>query len=123
MVDTFNKNQHRIDLVVSEDEQFAIFSWETKMDCLGNQIKNIALYKTNEKVRVSSLYGTPMLYREISQTDLNHQMYYILGGNTAEETSKVTQKIYKITNGYIEEAQIPLQELSYNKKSLITFDE
>ncbi|MCR9226554.1 MAG: hypothetical protein NXH90_03915 [Flavobacteriaceae bacterium] len=116
LVDILVQGNRQINFVASKDRQFGVFSWQTKMDCLGNQIKNIALYKSNGRVEASSLYGSPMLYGEISQTDHNREMHYTLRENTFKNTSDVAVKTYKISNGYIEETQIPLQELSYNKK-------
>jgi len=118
----FDANTNQIDFVVSEDEQFGVFSWQTKMDCLGNSIKNIALYKSDNKVLASSLYGKSMMYHKIKsrkQTE-GKTVYLLLGSaSTNKEPNNVTAKGYKITNGYLAESQIPTSDEAYvNNTSL-----
>ncbi|MDF0717364.1 hypothetical protein PY092_14465 [Muricauda sp. 334s03] len=112
----FDANTNQIDFVVSKDEQFGVFSWYTKMDCLGNSIKNIALYKSDNKVLASSLYGKSMIYHEIkSRKQTEDKTVYLLLGSSSEnqDATDSTAKGYKITNGYLAESQIPLPDEAY----------
>ncbi|WP_127136733.1 hypothetical protein [Flagellimonas oceanensis] len=110
IVQAFDANTNQIDFVISEDEQFGVFSWRTKMDCLGNNIKNIALYKSDNKVLASSLYGKSMIFHDIkSQKQAEGKtVYLLLGSSSINKVPKdLTAKGYKITNGYLTESQIP----------------
>mgnify|MGYP006865025993 CR=1 FL=1 len=106
----FDANTNQIDFVISEDEQFGVFSWHTKMDCLGNSIKNIALYKFENKIQASSLYGESMIYHDIkSRNQTDDKTVYLLMGSSSpnKKLNDSTMKGYKITNGYLAESQIP----------------
>lgn len=109
LINTFDEDTNRIDFVFSGDKQFGVFSWQTKMDCLGNSIKNIALYKSGDKVMVSSLYGEPLVYHNITATqqDKNRPVYILLGSaSTDKDLNDLIKKGYKITNGYLSESQV-----------------
>jgi hypothetical protein len=75
------------------------------MDCLGNQIKNIALYKTDNGVLTSSLYGTPMIYHRVSSNPMKKGNYLLHSNSTI--------KGYSISNGYLEETSIDLKDASF----------
>ena len=110
LVIAFDADKHKIGFLVSEDDQFGVFSWQTKMDCLGHGIKNIALYKSNDKVMVSSLYGDPMVYHNIetNKQEKGKPVYILLGiSSTENDLNNLTKKGYKITNGYLVESKIP----------------
>ncbi|WP_148261528.1 hypothetical protein [Flagellimonas ruestringensis] len=101
----YNEDEHQIGFVVSEDRQFGVFSWKTKMDCMGHNIKNIALYKSNNKVVASSLYGKPIIYHEITSKNQNNgKTIYLLNGEKGQLNA--TTKAYTITNGNLAESQI-----------------
>jgi hypothetical protein len=105
------KTQHsNVKFMVSEDMVFGIFSWRTKMDCLGNQIKNIALYKTDKGILASSLYGTPRIYHKVGSSSFKKGRYILYADNLL--------KGYSISNGYLEEIQLGPNEASYVKNEL-----
>jgi len=122
LINTFDEDTNRIGFVFSDDKQFGVFSWQTKMDCLGNSIKNIALFKSNGGVKVSSLYGEPMVYHNIqaTQQDKNRPVYILAGSaSTEKDSNSITKKGYKITNGYLAESQVAEEEQEYvNNTSL-----
>jgi len=122
LVNAFENGSYQISFVFSEDEKLGLFSWRTKMDCLGNNIKNIALFKYNGKVKASSLYGNPMMFQNIKSKKQNKdKTLYIFEGSSSTDNNlnDLTQKGYKITNGYLAESQIPETEQAYvNKTSL-----
>ncbi|NDV14899.1 hypothetical protein GO009_02580 [Muricauda sp. TY007] len=108
---TYNKAEHQIGFVVSDNQQFGVFSWETKMDCMGHNIKNIALYKSKNRIVASSLYGKPMIYHGIiSKNQGNGKTIYLLNGRFSSKKKhfNTTTKAYTITNGSLAESQIPL---------------
>ncbi|WP_421811995.1 hypothetical protein [Flagellimonas sp.] len=116
LIKSFDKTVHQISFIFSGDKQFAVFSWQTKMDCLGNSIKNIALYKYEDKVKASSLYGNPMVYHRIksNKQDKNKTLYILEGSYlTEKDLNDLVQSGYKITNGYLAESQIPETEQAY----------
>ena len=116
LVIAFDADKHKIGFLVSEDDQFGVFSWQTKMDCLGHGIKNIALYKSNDKVMVSSLYGDPMVYHNIktNKQEKGKPVYILLGiSSTENDLNNLTKKGYKITNGYLVESKIPQTEKAF----------
>jgi len=86
------------------------------MDWLGHGIKNIALYKSNDKVMVSSLYGDPMVYHNIetNKQEKGKPVYILLGiSSTENDLNNLTKKGYKITNGYLVESKIPQTEKAF----------
>lgn len=116
LINAFDKKTHQIGFIFSEDEQFAVFSWRTKMDCLGNNIKNIALFKHNGTLKASSLYGNPMVYQYIKSHKMNdNKRVYILAGSSSTDkgSNDLTQRGYTISNGYLAELQIPEIEQAY----------
>jgi len=116
LIKSFDKTAHQIGFIFSGDKQFAVFSWQTKMDCLGNSIKNISLYKYEDKVKSSSLYGNPMVYHRIkSNKQDKKKTLYILEGSSSNEKdlNDITKKGYRITNGYLAEARIQEPEQAY----------
>jgi len=116
LIKSFDKTAHQIGFIFSGDKQFAVFSWQTKMDCLGNSIKNISLYKYEDKVKSSSLYGNPMVYHRIkSNKQDKKKTLYILEGSSSNEKdlNDMTKKGYRITNGYLAEARIQEPEQAY----------
>jgi len=116
LMNAFDEKKHQIGFTFSEDEQFAVFSWQTKMDCLGHSIKNIALFKHNETIKTSSLYGNPMMYEHIKSHKQNkNATLYILQGIAYSDD--LTQKGYTISNGYLVESQIPETEQAYANNS------
>ncbi|WP_318308614.1 hypothetical protein [Flagellimonas crocea] len=113
VVNAFDQNRQQIAFVVSKDKRFGVFSWETKMDCLGNGIKNVALYKWNEKIMASSLYGMPLIYDQISTKEpQNKKKVYFLYGtpSKAEQSELFITKAYTIIDGDLTESNISLPE-------------
>ncbi len=106
MVDAHDPNSHEIGLIVSDDGNFALFSWQTKMECLGQSIKNIAVFKSKNQLRISSLYGKPMLYSRISQVkETTGNNIYLLHSQKTKDTQNIIMG-YTISNGILAEAQI-----------------
>ncbi|GAB4508984.1 MAG: hypothetical protein Tsb004_08670 [Allomuricauda sp.] len=101
----YKTHRPNVKFAISEDGTFGVFSWRTKMDCLGNQIKNIALYKTDNGVLTSSLYGTPMIYHRVSSNPMKKGNYLLHANNAI--------KGYSISNGYLEETSIDLKDASF----------
>ncbi|WP_421807176.1 hypothetical protein [Flagellimonas sp.] len=101
----YKTHRPNVKFAASEDGTFGVFSWRTKMDCLGNQIKNIALYKTDNGVLSSSLYGKPMIYHRVSSNPMKKGNYLLHANNTI--------KGYSISNGYLEETPIDLKDASF----------
>lgn len=111
LVAAYDEDEHQIGFVISDDQQFGVFSWETKMDCMGHNIKNIALYKSKSKIVASSLYGKPMIYYGVTSTNQsNGKTVYLLNGRFSSEKGhfNTTTKAYTITNGSLAESKIPL---------------
>ncbi|MCK0159681.1 hypothetical protein [Allomuricauda sp. F6463D] len=110
LVNSFDQNNHKMNFSVSNDGNFGVFSWHSKMDCLGIHIKNIALYKTDGRIVASSLYGEPMAYYKITSMNLNkHKTIYLLKGSSSIKASDSILKTYTITNGDLVESRISLQ--------------
>ncbi|MBW8243661.1 hypothetical protein K1F50_12695 [Muricauda oceani] len=105
----------QITFTFSKDKNIGVFSWRTKMGFLGNNIKNIALYKFNNKVIASSLYGESLIYHEIESRIKNNKTVYLLRGTLYQEKKPrpLTINGYAITNGILEESRIPLPENAY----------
>ena len=101
----YKTHRPNVKFAISEDGTFGVFSWRTKMDCLGNQIKNIALYKTDNGVLTSSLYGTTMIYHRVSSNPMKKGNYLLHANNAV--------KGYSISNGYLEETPIDLKDASF----------
>ncbi|MBO0341096.1 hypothetical protein [Flagellimonas profundi] len=112
LVEAYQAKEHQITFSFSEDKQIGVFSWHTKMDCLGHIIKNISLYKSNGKVIASSLYGKSLIFNSIGsiQKDNGNVVYLLNGGTTSEEPAIMG---YTITNGYLVESTIPVAEKTY----------
>ena len=112
LVDTYQNKEHQITFSFSADKQMGVFSWHTKMDCLGHTIKNIALFKYKDKVIASSLYGKSLIFNSIGsiQKDNGNVVYLLNGGTTSEEPTILG---YAITNGYLVESTIPVAEKTY----------
>ncbi len=112
LVEAYQSKEHQIVFSFSEDKQMGVFSWHTKMDCLGHTIKNIALFKSVNKVIASSLYGKSLIFNSIDQIQKgNGNVVYLLnGGTTSEEPTTLG---YTITNEYLVEAKIPIAEKTY----------
>lgn len=109
LVNNFDQDRHQIGLTVSEDGKFGVFNWQTKMDCLGIHIKNIALYKSDGRVYASSLYGEPLVCHKITNKTINTgKTVYLLGGSSSTNLSDSLVKTYTISNGDLVEARIPL---------------
>ncbi len=122
LVRAFDADKHKIGFLVSEDDLFGVFSWQTKMDCLGHGIKNIAFYKSDDELLASSLYGKPMIYDKITLERLNqNKTIYLLHSGVSKQNQIVT-KGYSITNGILVESQIPLSEQSYNGYTITTME-
>lgn len=114
LLEAYNEDSH-ITFTFSEDKNIGVFSWRTKMGFLGNNIKNIMLYKFNDKVIASSLYGESLIYHEIESQVKNNETIYLLRGTSYEEKNPrhLTSNGYAITNGILEESRIPLPEKAY----------
>jgi len=112
LVNVFDADKYKISFLVSQDKQFGVFSWMTKMDCLGHHIKNIALYKSNNEIKTSSLYGNPLVYIKITTVELNNKSVYLLSGKESVDKKPSVTKGYTISNGDLVESQIPLPKQS-----------
>nr|WP_292959891.1 MULTISPECIES: hypothetical protein [unclassified Allomuricauda] len=107
LVNSFDQDRQQIGLTVSEDGKFGVFTWQSKMDCLGIHIKNIALYKTDGRVYTSSLYGEPLVCHEITNKTINtDKTVYLLRGSSSTNISDSLIKTYTISNGDLVEARI-----------------
>jgi|10_taG_2_1085330.scaffolds.fasta_scaffold13256_3 hypothetical protein len=112
LVKAYQQNEYQITFVFSEDKHIGVFSWNTKMDCLGHSIKNIALFKSNDKLHATSLYGESMIYKEIaSRKKSNNKTIYILSGETILREPAING--YTIANEHLVESSIPTIEETY----------
>ncbi|MDF0705821.1 hypothetical protein [Flagellimonas okinawensis] len=111
LITAAHKETHQIVFASSEDKNVGVFSWESKLDCLGHNIKNIALFRSNNRVSTSSLYGKSMMYSEVSLLkNNNNKMLYQLKGTSHFGENKVNG--YTISNGQLIESQIPNKAVS-----------
>lgn len=109
LVNSFDPDRQQIGFIVSEDGKFGVFSWQSKMNCLGIHIKNIALYKSEERIVASSLYGEPLIYHEMINKKIStDKTVYLLRGSSSTNMSDSLTKTYTITNGDLVEARIEL---------------
>lgn len=94
-----SKNWHGL---VSPDGRLAIISWNTGLHRLGYDAKSMALFKEGEKIKVSSLYGNPKIFKGIQQIKGTKGMTtYILKENE-EGSSKPNTYAYRISEGYLD---------------------
>ena len=116
----FDAGKHKIGFLVSEDDLFGVFYWQTNMDCLGQSIKNIALYKSGDRLLVSSLYGKPMIYEKLTSEKMNqNKTIYLLHSRASKQNQTVT-KAYTIANTILVESQIPPSEQRSNRHTIST---
>ncbi|MBO0329793.1 hypothetical protein [[Muricauda] lutisoli] len=112
LVEAYQAKEHQITFSFSEDKQMGVFSWYTKMDCLGHVIKNIALFKSKDKVTASSLYGKSLIFNSIGSVQKdNGNVVYLLNGDRVSEEPTILG--YTITNGYLVESTMPVAEKTY----------
>nr|WP_297788601.1 hypothetical protein [uncultured Allomuricauda sp.] len=118
LLSVFNGDKHKIGFLVSEDELLGVFSWQTKMDCLGHSIKNIALYISGDKLVASSLYGKPMIYEQIALEKLDsNKTIYLLSTKATKQNTTVT-KGYTIINGVLMQSEVRLSKRGNNRYAI-----
>jgi len=105
--ENYAQGEHGFSLALSEDEKLGIFSWHTKMDASGNKIKNMALYESEDRLEVSSLLGSPIIYEKIHQVETyKGEVLYVLHGNEQSGSDNFYRlDAYTVRNGKLE--QVP----------------
>lgn len=93
----YGKKNHSFSFVLSSDGKIGVFSWYTRMDNTGNEIKNIALHQKKNKVVPTSLYGEPIIYNGIYQLKSHKgQTVYLIHGQNKDQINP-----YQRLNSYI----------------------
>ena len=88
--------------LVSPDGRLVIMSWKTGLDRLGYDIKNMALFKYDGKIKVSSLYGNPKIFERIEQIKgTKGRANYILKENGEGKANPDTYA-FRISEGYLD---------------------
>lgn len=91
---------------LSPDHGLAIFSWYTKLDASGNKIKNMALFKMGDGLRVSSLLGSPLIYGKVHQVESykGDVLYILQGRDTSAVANPQRLDAYTLENGQLQQA-------------------
>lgn len=93
--------------LVSPDGRLVIMSWKTGLDRLGYDVKSMALFKYEGKIKVSSLYGNPKIFERIDQIKgTKGRANYILKEN-GEGGANPDTYAYRISEGYLD--LVPLE--------------
>ncbi|SDQ72878.1 hypothetical protein [Flagellimonas zhangzhouensis] len=100
----YRKKSHSFLFVLSPDGKIGVFSWYTRMNNTGNEIKNIALIQKKDKVAPTSLYGEPIMYTDIYQlnTNLDQSLYLLHGISDTPSDSYQQLNSYILRDGYLE---------------------
>ncbi len=105
--ENYSQGEHGFSLALSEDGKLGIVSWYTKMDASGNKIKNMALYESRDRLEVSSLLGSPIIYEKIHQVETykGEVLYMLHGKDHTGPDSFSRLDAYTVRNGQLE--QVP----------------
>ncbi|GAB5540124.1 MAG: hypothetical protein Salg2KO_22270 [Salibacteraceae bacterium] len=88
--------------LVSPDGRLVIMSWKTGLDRLGYDVKSMALFKYDGKIKVSSLYGNPKIFERIEQIKgTKGRANYILK-ESGMEGSTSDNYAYRISDCYLD---------------------
>ncbi|MEM9647609.1 MAG: hypothetical protein AAF969_03950 [Bacteroidota bacterium] len=113
--ESYNYKTHEFGFILSEDQQLAVFSWDTRRDG-ANKFKNIAFHIKGHKAIPTSLYGESIIYHEAYtiQNSKNRSFYIIHGkGKTQEGHDFYRLDALSITPDGLSEAPIfPNQQSS-----------
>src|SRR5690606_15601288 len=104
--ENYTPGKHGFSLALSEDRKLGIISWHTKMDASGNKIKNMALYETDDRLEVSSLLDSPIIYEKIHQVETyKGEVLYVLHGKDHTGSDNFYRlDAYTVRNGTLEQA-------------------
>src|SRR5690606_23192084 len=106
IAENYSPKGHGFSFTLSKDKKLGIFSWHTKMDASGNKIKNMALYQQGDRLEISSLFNSPIIYERIHQVEsFKGEVLYVLQGK--DDTGKgnfFRLDAYTLKNGLLEEA-------------------
>lgn len=112
LMEVYPKKPHKINFTFSDDKQIGVFSWDSKLTCLGHSIKNIALFKSKNSVVATSLYGEALNYNHITSSQEDTQKtIYLFHGNANSE--KPIVNAYTITDKHLTAYRMPSAEEEY----------
>ncbi|MHA7865664.1 hypothetical protein [Flagellimonas marinaquae] len=94
--------------LVSPDGKLVIMSWKTGLEQMGYDVKSMALFKYDGKIKVSSLYGHPKIYDGIQQIKgTNGITFYKLKENgEGKGSSAPNNNAYRISDGYLDPVSV-----------------
>ena len=101
--------KHDFLFALSDDGQFGVFSWDSKIESTSGSIKNIALYASQKKVIPTSLYGEALHYNQIHtiKNQKGSPLYVLHGkGKSAESQNFYRLDAYTIKKDGLGDAKI-----------------
>ncbi|MEE1963586.1 hypothetical protein V1387_12890 [Allomuricauda taeanensis] len=100
--------EHDFSFLLSADRKIALFSWQTHLEKTETRIKNIALYRSNDKMVPTSLYGIPFIYNGIHQIEMDNSdaTYLLEGRDSLKNILSYHLHAYLLKNDHIEEAPL-----------------
>ncbi|THV58299.1 hypothetical protein EZV76_12580 [Flagellimonas alvinocaridis] len=104
----FKSKKHDFTFIVSKDKKVGVFSWDTRMGSSEQSIKNIALYKSGDRVLPTSLYGKPMVYDKVYQIEpvSGNTIYTFHGHSEAMGHPNFRLHAYTLKSGHLEETPV-----------------